>query len=301
MAQLHSHMEGSIPLCSLQRIDNFYFGSLRDLTWDSRFLIYNWFKHKDRTVEDFLDCFKVYCQNRRNILYSEVRLDYFGNLRDVGFSKEFLQEATKIIREEQKMYNTHLGILMSLRRQESLEQLQHDSKKLKDLFERNLILGVDVTGKEIKRPPWELENILNFFSSEQVPFTYHIGEESGTAELRYLLSLYPNRISHGLSICQDTMEILRKYNIHTELCLSSNKYTGRVDDLMNHPGLILFKNECPISINEDDSELFKTSITNEYSVFQKISGASDMDIKNIVANTIKASFYLDKKKLFSYL
>lgn len=276
---LHSHLEGSLPLAFFRQLGGDPFRDIPTLRWSDRFLVYDWFESPERTVEEYVRAFSEYAQTHNT--YSEVRLDYFGNLRDLCFAEEVLTEANSL---------EHIFPLLSLRRQDGPEKMEQDVERAIRLFNKGLIVGIDITGRERGNPPWTYHRVLETLCATKLPYTYHIGEQSGTKELRYLLSHHPTRIGHGLSITADTIEEIRESGTHVEICLTSNLLTGRITSLEQHPVLLIFSQDIPFSLEEDDRTFFDTNQHREYQIFKSLSGCSETDLARITEYAQKAVF-----------
>lgn len=257
-AQLHSHLEGSIELDSIE------------CSWENRAEVYNWFGAKKRTVEEILACLNRYADKTN--FFSEVRIDYQGNMTDYSFSKETIKEFRR------------LPVIYSLRKQDGL---LNDMSTIIRLAHEGLICGVDFTGREYDNPPSKFYKMMSKLEYESIPYTYHLGEQSGEEELKQLLRYNPKRIGHGLSISEKTIDLILEKGIHVEVCLTSNIFTKRAT-LLKHPVIILHKHGCPFSLNEDDSIFFSTNIVNEYSLLKSILPEANLD--EIYKNTLIASF-----------
>ncbi|MBU1199826.1 MAG: hypothetical protein KKF46_07555 [Nanoarchaeota archaeon] len=257
-AQLHSHLEGSLKLDFIE------------CSWENRVEVYNWFGSKKRTVEDLLACLNQY--GDRTDFFSEIRVDYQGNLTDYSFSKELLKEFRR------------LPSIYSLRRQNCPLE---DTSTIIQLFNDGLICGVDFTGREYGNPPSKFYKVMGKLEYENIPYTYHLGEQSGDEELIQLLKFNPRRIGHGLSISEKNIGLILEKGIHIEVCLTSNIYTKRAS-LHNHPVLLLYERGCSFSLNEDDSVFFNTNIVNEYAILKSILPEADLD--KVYEDTFKASF-----------
>ena len=257
-AQLHSHLEGSIELESI------------DCSWENRAEVYNWFRSKKRTVQEILSCLNQYVD--KTDFFSEIRIDYQGNMTNYSFSRELLKEFRR------------LPVIYSFRRQDG--PLDDISTVIR-LANEGLICGVDFTGKEFQNPPSKFSKMITKIEYENIPYAYHLGEQSGVEELIQLLKFNPNRIGHGLSIDEKTIDLILEKEIHIEVCLTSNIYTRRMT-LLQHPVNLFYKRGCSFSLNEDDSVFFKTNILKEYSLLKSI--LPDVDLDKIYQNTLNASF-----------
>ncbi len=257
-AQLHSHLEGSIEL------------ELINCTWENRTEVYNWYGSKDRTVQEILSCLNQFAD--RTHFFSEIRIDYQGNMTDYFFSRDLLKEFRR------------LPVIYAFRRQDGpLDDISTVIKLVND----GLICGVDFTGREFKNPPSKFFGMISKLEYENIPYTYHLGEQSGSEELLQLLKFNPNRIGHGLSISDKTIDWVIEKGIHIEVCLTSNIYTKRTN-LLQHPVILLYNRGCSFSLNEDDSVLFNTNINNEFSLLKSILPEADLD--KIYQDTLNASF-----------
>ena len=219
-AQLHSHLEGSIELKSI------------NCTWENRTKVYTWFGSKNRTVREILSCLNKYADKTN--FFSEIRIDYQGNMTDYFFSRDLLKEFRR------------LPVIYAFRRQDGpLDDISTVIKLVND----GLICGVDFTGKESQNLPSKFSKMITKLEYENIPYTYHLGEQSGVEELMQLLKFNPNRIGHGLSIDEKTIDLILEKEIHIEVCLTSNIYARRMT-LLQHPVKLLYTRGCSFSLKD---------------------------------------------------
>lgn len=131
-------------------------------------------------------------------------------------------------------------------------------------------------------------------------------------EARSMISFAPDRLGHALYLPDSIWKILynRNQKIPIECCPTSNILTTGMGDSKatncvnfesrlrdNHSQLETWISRgYPISINTDDPGIFDTNSTKEYQIIARAFSMNEMDISNIVLNSIDHIFETCKIK-----
>ena len=73
----------------------------------------------------------------------------------------------------------------------------------------------------------------------------------------------------------------------SRVCISSNVCTGAVARLEDHPVRVLYDAGVPITIHTDDPAFFRTTLTREYELAEKMFGLSAAEL---AANSFRYAF-----------
>ena len=160
------------------------------------------------------------------------------------------------------------------------------------------IVGIDVSGNPTKNSLISLLPALKRARSHGLKITVHVGEVDSLeseSEMTEVIKFKPERLGHALCINDEhkgllhfgeydkTNESDERRRIPIELCPTSNMTTLNLHSLKEHPTMPLvmrqlqdvqflrcisdetdrFENVYPISINTDDSGVFRTSASRE--------------------------------------
>ncbi len=164
-----------------------------------------------------------------NITYVEFR----SGLKDLGFGLEkYLQAVLKGIEQGRKASSLQIGLILSLRRNSSAF-VAEETLRLAIKYREQGIVGLDLSGDSTLG---EAENVFPVFLKAKelnFPITLHIGEspkEKAEQQMLELSLLQPDRIGHGVHLCDKAREWIEDKKIPVELCLTSAMQAGMIHD-----------------------------------------------------------------------
>jgi adenosine deaminase/aminodeoxyfutalosine deaminase len=122
--------------------------------------------------------------------------------------------------------------------------------------------------------------------------TNHAGETTGPEAIREALAIGSERIGHALSAAKDfyLIQELRERGIPLELNPSSNVRTGVCASFGEHPLRRYFDAGLLVTLNSDDPAFFGSDVANEYLLAHTVQGFSRDELRQLAANSIRASF-----------
>jgi adenosine deaminase/aminodeoxyfutalosine deaminase len=128
--------------------------------------------------------------------------------------------------------------------------------------------------------------------------TNHAGETTGPEAIREALSIGSERLGHVLSAIQDPalMEELKARRIPLELNPTSNVRTSVCSSFAEHPLRRYFDFGLLVTLNSDDPAFFGSDVANEYLLAHTVHGFSREELRQLAANSIRASFLPDAEK-----
>jgi len=128
--------------------------------------------------------------------------------------------------------------------------------------------------------------------------TNHAGETTGPDAIWEALAIGSERIGHAVSAIQDAalIEELRTRNIALELNPTSNVRTGVCASFADHPLRRYFDEGLLVTLNSDDPAFFGSDLANEYLLAHTVQGFTRDELRQLAANSIRASFLPEPAK-----
>ena len=173
----------------------------------------------------------------------------------------------------------------------------------------NYVKGIELSGNPYRGDINKIIELMNYAKSINIPFTMHIAEKIDDDEMLKLIECKPMRMGHGIYVNEKGVELMNRYNIDCEICLTSNIVSRSIDKFDNHPIAANKNYKGKLFFCCDDKGLFRTCLTNE--LFIAINNYyKDLDeskqkniIKKLCLDGINASFLEDniKKELIEYV
>jgi len=155
------------------------------------------------------------------------------------------------------------------------------------------VIGIGLCGDELKHAPdISAPTYLKPYEAGFIT-TVHAGEAAGPSSIWSAIEpLILHRIGHGVRAIEDELllEHLSIKQVPLEVCPLSNMRTKLFSVYQNHPVRKLFDRGIPISINTDDPALFQTSLSQEYEGLRHTHGFSDMELHQVILDSIQHSF-----------
>jgi aminodeoxyfutalosine deaminase len=161
------------------------------------------------------------------------------------------------------------------------------------------VVGLGLGGDERKAGPKLFKGVYARAASEGLRTTVHAGETVGPESIwSALRELKAERIGHGLTAVEDPVLVnyLAEHQIPIEVCISSNVLTGCCPSAEQHSLRELFDAGVLVTLNTDDPEMFRTTLSREYQIAQEIFGFNETELKHLVMNSFRASFLPEAKK-----
>ena len=161
------------------------------------------------------------------------------------------------------------------------------------------IVGIGLGGDERRAPPERFREVYARARAEGLRTTIHAGETVGAESVwSALRELKPDRIGHGLRAGDDPklVSFLATQQVPVEVCISSNVMTGCCPSAADHSARKLFAAGVLITLNTDDPDMFRTTLTREYEIAQESLGFSDAELRQLARNSFRASFLPEARR-----
>lgn len=160
------------------------------------------------------------------------------------------------------------------------------------------IIGIGLGGDERHTGSEPFRALYEEAKQAGLRLTNHAGETTGPEAIWEALAIGSERIGHALSAIQDSTLIkeLRERKLPVELNPTSNVRTGVCASFAEHPLRRYFDEGLLVTLNSDDPAFFGSDVTNEYLLAHKEQGFTREELRQLAANSIRASFLPDSAK-----
>ncbi len=154
------------------------------------------------------------------------------------------------------------------------------------------IIGIGLGGDERQAGSAPFHALYAEAAEAGLRLTNHAGETTGPEAIREALSIGSERIGHALSAVKDfhLMQDLKERGIPLELNPTSNVRTGVCPSFAAHPLRKYFDMGLLVTLNSDDPAFFGSDVANEYLLAHRVQGFSREELRQLAANSIRASF-----------
>lgn len=154
------------------------------------------------------------------------------------------------------------------------------------------IIGIGLGGDERHTGSEPFRSLYAEAREAGLRLTNHAGETTGPEAIWEALAIGSERLGHVLSAIQDPalVEELKKRQIGLELNPTSNVRTGVCSSFAAHPLRSYFDAGLLVTVNSDDPAFFGSNLANEYLLAASELGFSRDELRQLAANSIRASF-----------
>jgi adenosine deaminase/aminodeoxyfutalosine deaminase len=160
------------------------------------------------------------------------------------------------------------------------------------------IVGIGLGGDERRTGSEAFHALYQEAARAGLRLTNHAGETTGPEAIREALSIGSERIGHALSAARDLtlMQELKERAIPIELNPTSNFRTGVCPSFAAHPLRRYFDAGLLVTLNSDDPAFFGSDLAHEYLLAHTEQGFSRSELRQLAANSIRASFLPEQEK-----
>jgi adenosine deaminase/aminodeoxyfutalosine deaminase len=160
------------------------------------------------------------------------------------------------------------------------------------------IIGIGLGGDERRCGSAPFAALYEQAARAGLRLTNHAGETTGPEAIREALAIGSERIGHALSAGHDfyLLQDLKDREIPLELNLTSNVRTGVCPSYAVHPLRKYFDAGLLVTLNSDDPAFFGSDLANEYLLAHTEQGFTHTELRQLAANSIRASFLPELEK-----
>ncbi|WNN47698.1 adenosine deaminase [Siccibacter colletis] len=298
-AELHVHMNGSIPLSTIQDI---FADELTELP--AGFLI-----ERDilrckpcQSLASYLTPWQVLrlfpkkCENlnllslavfeslsENNVRFVELRSSvlYLASLQNCA-PAQALERLLESSRSASSRFGIRTGLILTVTRgYDSSVALSTLLQAYQDLGQPSDVVGLDLAGDEEITYPAELPSLFRKAKDRfGLGITIHAGETGRVDNVRTAVELFgANRIGHGTAASKapQLLDFLAKKDICIEVCPISNRLTGAVPKNEAHPLLAFRRHGVPFVICSDNPAIHQRGLADDHTAAMD-EGLSARDI-----------------------
>ncbi|MGA8670852.1 MAG: adenosine deaminase [Terracidiphilus sp.] len=160
------------------------------------------------------------------------------------------------------------------------------------------IIGIGLGGDERVARSEPFRNLYAQARRVGLRLTNHAGETTGPDAIWEALAIGSERIGHALSAIDDPklLQELKARRAPLELNPTSNVRTGVCSSFAAHPLRRYFDAGLLVTLNSDDPAFFGSNVANEYLLAHTEQGLTRDELRQLAANSIRASFLPDSEK-----
>ena len=179
---------------------------------------------------------------------------------------------------------------------EEAERVFRKAAELKPAYPS--IIGIGLGGDERRTGSAPFRTLYAQAAQAGLRLTNHAGETTGPEAIWEALAIGSERIGHAVSALQDAnlIQELKARSASLELCPTSNVRTGVCPSFVAHPLRRLFDLGLMVTLNSDDPAFFGSDLANEYLLAHTEQGFTRDELRQLAANSIRASFLPEEAK-----
>lgn len=236
-----------------------------------------------------------------NVVYAELRIGpraFLGDKSNYSF-KEFTKVVADSLREADALFGTVTKCVLGIPRHVFAKlptpiRTKMFAKMLYTIREQpDCFVGVDLNGDELAADGAEFVSFFKMANDLDLPSTIHAGEVGTAENVSYAIQhLYASRIGHGIAAVESeyTLALLAERRCTLEICPTSNKFLGLVENYRDLPLNKLRDHNIPFVICTDNPVRCRTSLTEELFKVAKSFGYSIDEIRKLSQTSGRASF-----------
>lgn len=310
-AELHLHIEGSLepemmfnlakrnglrlPYDNVEAIRRAYdFSNLQD------FLdIYYAGMSVLITEQDFFDLTMAYIEkcDRDNVTHVEIFFDPQGHTeRGINFNTVIFG-INKALEHGKQKFDISYKVIMCFLRHLSEEDAFKTLDEAKEYL--SLIDGVGLDSSEVGNPPAKFKNVFDKAKSLGLKLVAHAGEEGPPEYVEEALSvLNIDRLDHGNRALEsdNLVNKLAEQQIALTVCPLSNLKLCVIDDIKNHPILLMLDKGLLATVNSDDPSYFGGYVNDNFNALSQNLPLKKEHVIQLVRNSFIGSFLTDTEK-----
>lgn len=271
--ELHCHLDGSVPIETLQKLLHDPELQKEALTvpkdcqslaeYLTKFdLPLSCMQTKEglmRAAEDFLLSLQ-----KDNVRYVEVRFAPLLCTKEGLSCREVLEAVLEGLKKGEQKTGIISRVIVCAMRHHSFEENFHVLLNAME-FHRAGVCAMDLAGNEAAYPTGDFHELFRKAKNYRIPFTIHSGECGSVANVQAAYEFGARRVGHGIALMEspELMNYFAKKGIGVEICPTSNFQTKAVKKREEYPLKRFYDGGLKVSINTDNRTVSGTDLTAE--------------------------------------
>jgi adenosine deaminase len=253
-----------------------------------------------REESDFFDLMWAYLVKCRqqNIVHTEIMFDPQTHT-DRGIAFEVMMRGyLGALKQAEAEWGQSSKLIMCFLRHLS-QASAFETLRMAEPF-RDEIDAVGLDSGELGNPPEKFTEVFTAAAQQGYQCVAHAGEEGPPAYIWGALnSLNVTRIDHGVRCLEDDelVEQLVRDQTPLTVCPLSNVRLCVVDEMKDHPILAMLDKGLLVTVNSDDPPYFGGYLNDNFLAMVGGLALNQAQAKQLAANSFKASFLDEDKKV----
>lgn len=324
-ADLHTHIDGSIPVRELFRIAREHHRKLlttggAELETVSAFVTHTVGSGYDSLLEDIIERFHpitrllqtegtlhdagvsyVKAQKAEGVVYAEGRFAPQYHISEELSLDDVIESMAEGLAEGAEKYGVKVPLIVAIGR-ESTPKL---GEQVARAASRNsAVVALDLGGPEVGNPPRKFERAFAIASSSGLRTTIHAGEDAGSAAkdreyMREAIAMGADRIGHAIRLADDRELVSRvcDRSVTIEMNPVSNTVLGKIQSPRDLSIDSLLDDGVRVTLNSDDPALWRNGgLSDVYVGVCRAYGFGMKTVDLLVENSFRGSFSKDSDK-----
>jgi adenosine deaminase len=227
-----------------------------------------------------------------HVIYAEIRFAPLLHTAKGLTPVEVVHTVNDAVTEGNHQSGINTRIICCTLRHFSEEQ-SLETVALVEQFKGTNVVGFDIAGDEAGFPVDNHIKAFEYASTHAIHCTAHAGEARGPDSVKEVLHhFHPTRIGHGTRSAEDEslLALLKKENIHLEVCPTSNIQTNVFDRIEDHSANKIYQAGVSMSINTDARTITPVTLSSEYTLMEKVFSWKKEHFLNCNLEAIRHAF-----------
>lgn len=315
-ADLHLHLDGSLPLESILRLAELgeYTLPTTDLLELKKLLTVNpdctslneylekfdlpiaLLQTKESLEFAMMDLLRVLSEQK--VVYAEVRFAPALHCQKGLSQKEVLESVLSGLKKAMEQYPIRGQVIACcMRGADNNAENVETVRTAKEYLDKG-VCCIDLAGAEALFPTKDFAELFQYAKEKNVPFIIHAGEADGPQSIRDAVHMGALRIGHGVASIQDAelVSMLADRKIPLEVCITSNLQTKAVPDLEHHPIRQLLESGVAVLLNTDNMTVSGTTMAQEFALAESAFRLTSEQVIQLQKNAAHAAFLSEKEQ-----
>lgn len=306
-AELHCHLDGSLPLQTLQKLLGRTDVTEADVQAPARC----------RDLAQYLEKFDLPLQglqtaenlqiaahdlvldmHSENVVYAEIRfaplLHTQQGLRPEAVIENLLTGIRQAEKETAGAIKAHLIVcaMQHYSPEENMRALRAALGYRSNTSQHGPgVCALDLAGNEALHSIRYFSDLFTAARKENLPFTIHAGECGSPLNVKEASELGARRVGHGIALMKDEtlMKELARTGLGVEMCPTSNLQTAAIADWADYPLRSFEQAGLQVSVNTDNRTVSGTTLTRELQFLLNSYQDEDL-IRRLIDNAFQTAF-----------